>query len=167
MTVRRITGWVAALVAVAYFALSAGWYAQTRSDDSLAYAKARDTVLATAREELARLNTVDASSVDEGLRQWLDATTGPLRDQLQRTGAADGATLSQAGTSARGTVTDAAVTELDTRAGTARLIATVQVTVSRGTAAPSTDRKRFEAALARTPGGWKVTALTAVPVGAS
>ncbi|GAA2132787.1 hypothetical protein GCM10009760_08170 [Kitasatospora kazusensis] len=166
MRARRIMLPAATTAAVVFCVLSAGWYAQARSDDSLAYAKARDTVLATARQELASLNTVDASGVDAGLRQWLDATTGPLREQLNRTGAADGADLRKAGTSTRGTVTDAAVTELDTRAGTARLIASVQVDITPGTGAATTDRKRFDAALARTAGGWKVTALTAVPVGA-
>ncbi len=167
MRARLIAGRVSAGAVVVYVALAAGWYAQTRSDGSLAYAKARDTVLATARQDLAALNSVDASSVDAGLRQWLDATTGPLHDQLQRTGPADAGALRQAGTSATGTVTAAAVTELDTRAGTARLIATVQVALTPRTGAPTTDRKRFEAGLARTPGGWKVTALTAVPIGAS
>lgn len=80
---------------------------------------------------------------------------------------ADAATLRQSGTSTRGTVTDAAVTELDTRAGTAKLIATVQVQVTPAAGAATTDRKRFEAGLSRTAGGWKLTALTAVPVGSS
>jgi Mce-associated membrane protein len=80
---------------------------------------------------------------------------------------ADAATLKQSGTSTRGTVTDAAVTELDTRAGTAKLIATVQVRVTPATGTATTDRKRFEAGLSRTADGWKLTALTAVPAGSS
>ncbi|OKJ93515.1 hypothetical protein AMK26_34065 [Streptomyces sp. CB03234] len=67
--------------------------------------------------------------------------------------------------SARATVTDAALTALDVRAGTAELIATVRVETTPGDGRPAgTDRKRLEADLTRTGDGWKVTALTAVPV---
>ena len=70
--------------------------------------------------------------------------------------------VAQAQVAAAGTVTDLAVTELDTRAGTAQVIATVQVDLgTRGT-----QRKRFTAVLARTGKDWKLTSLTAVPVGA-
>lgn len=70
------------------------------------------------------------------------------------------------GASARATVTEAALTALDTRAGTAKLIATVRVDVTpRGGGAPSTDRKRLEAVLTRTAENtWRVAALSAVPV---
>jgi Mce-associated membrane protein len=60
-----------------------------------------------------------------------------------------------------GTVTDLAVTELDTHAGTAQVIATVQVKFG-----SSSERKRFTAVLARTGAQWKLSSLTAVPVGA-
>jgi Mce-associated membrane protein len=165
--VRRTAGWAAAVAVLLFCALSGWWYEQARSDDSLAYAKARDTVLAGAQRDIASLSSIDAAKVDEGLRQWLDATTGPLHDRLRRTGASDSDALTKAGTSARATVTEAAITELDTRAGTARLIATVQVLVTPRTGAPTTDRKRLDAAMARTPDGWKLTALAAVPIGAS
>jgi Mce-associated membrane protein len=154
-------------VAAVLCALSAWSYADTRGDPALRYAKARDTVLAAGQRDITRLNTVDAGHLDRDLGQWLDATTGPLHDQLSRTHTADAAALRQSGTSTRGTVTDAAVTELDTRAGTAKVIATVQVQVVPRSGTATTDRKRFEAGLSRTAGGWKLTALTAVPVGAS
>jgi Mce-associated membrane protein len=166
----RRTAWSTAwVVAAVLCALSAWSYADTRGDAALGYAKARDTVLAAGQQDITRLNTVDAAHLDRDLGQWLDATTGPLHDQLSRTHAADTAALKASGTSTRGTVTDAAVTELDTRAGTAKLIATVQVQVvpKSDAGAATTDRKRFEAGLSRTADGWKLTALTAVPVGAS
>ncbi|MER5635396.1 hypothetical protein ABT095_00370 [Kitasatospora sp. NPDC002227] len=164
---RRLLGWAALVLAAGYCLLAAGWYWQARSADDLAYGRARDAVLAQGRTALTALNTVDAGEAETGLRDWLAVTTGPLHEQLQRTGTADATTLRQAGTSAHGTVTDAAVTELDTRAGTARLIATVSVDLTPKAGSASTDRKRFEAGLARTADGWKVTSLTAVPVGAS
>jgi len=148
-------------------ALSAWSYAGTRGDDSLSYAKARDAVLDAGRQEITRLNTVDTAHLDRDLGRWLDATTGPLHDQLSRSRAADTAALKSAGTSTAGTVTDAAVTELDTRAGTAKVIATLQVRVTPHSGSTTTDRKRFEANLSRTGSAWKLTALTAVPLGAS
>ncbi|WP_327291433.1 hypothetical protein [Streptomyces sp. NBC_01198] len=164
----KAAGWVAAwTVAVVVCALGAWSYADTRGDDVLSYGKVRDAALADGQRDIARLSTVDAAHADSDLGQWLAVTAGPLHDRMAGTHSADAATLKQSGTSTRGSVTDAAVTELDTRAGTAKLIATVQVTVTPATGAATTDRKRFEAGLSRTADGWKLTALTAVPVGAS
>lgn len=156
--------WTAAVVACG---LGVWSYAATRGDDALSYGKARDAALADGRLDIARLNTVDASRAAADLDAWLDVTAGPLHDRMTATHSADTATVRQSGTSTKGTVTDAAVTELDTRAGTAKLIATVEVHLTPRSGAATTDRKRFEAGLSHTSTGWKLTALTAVPVGAS
>ncbi|MFI0899341.1 hypothetical protein [Streptomyces sp. NPDC020983] len=161
----RTAAWAA--VAAVVCALGAWSYADTSGDDALSYGKARDAALADGRGDIARLNTVDAAHAAGDLTRWLAVTTGPLHDRLSSTHAADTATVQRSGTSTRGEVTDAALTELDTRAGTAKLIATVEVRVTPASGAATTDRKRFEAGLARTGDGWKLTALTAVPVGAS
>ncbi|MFI1828807.1 hypothetical protein ACH41E_20500 [Streptomyces sp. NPDC020412] len=154
----------------------AGWsYAATRGDDSRAYAEARDRVLADATRHLARLSSFDADDPGATQRGWLDASTGPLRAQLTKSPATARGAKGSGGkpataATARATVTDAALTALDTRAGTAELIATVTVT-NTPTASPSekstatTERQRLQAALARTDAGWKVESLTAVPVG--
>ncbi|WP_217165206.1 hypothetical protein [Streptomyces sp. AC512_CC834] len=137
-------------------------YAQARTDDSLAYGRERDEALADGREGIAVLTTLDASTrqrAERSIRDWRAVSTGPLRKEL-------GGTEAKAGASARATVTDAAVTALDTRSGTAKLIATVRVEVTPAdTKKPSTDRKRLEAVLTRTDEAeWKVRALSAVPV---
>lgn len=167
---RTLAGWAAVLAAV-LFCVFGGWsYASARGDDTLAYAKSRDAALTAGREHLTRLNTLDgkdARSVDAGLGGWLDASTGPLHDQLKRTRAKDARDLRASGSTARGTVTDAALTALDERAGTAELIATVDIEVTPRTGRAGSERKRFEATLARTAGGWKVKALTAIGVGAA
>ena len=157
-------GWT---VAALLLAVSAWSYTATRGDDALRFGKARDAALVAGRQDIARLNTVDAAHLDRDLGLWLDATTGPLHEQLSRSHTADAGQLKASGTSTRGTVTDAAVTELDTRAGTAKVIATVQVRVTPRGGTATTDRKRFEAGLSRTGGSWKLTALTAVPLGTS
>ncbi|WP_031044804.1 hypothetical protein [Streptomyces sp. NRRL F-5650] len=150
-------------LALAFCGTGAWTYTQARTDDALAYGRERDAALADGRAGIAVLTTLDATtrqSAERGIRDWRAVSTGPLREEL-------GGTEAEAGSSARGTVTEAAVTALDTRAGTAKLIATVRVEVTpAGTAGkPATDRKRLEAVLARTgEGEWKVRALSAVPV---
>ncbi|WP_328321004.1 hypothetical protein [Streptomyces sp. NBC_00388] len=166
MTARiRVVCWAAVAVAVVFCAVSGWVYWQAHQDTSLRYSASRDAALAAGRERVAELNTLDVKHTDTGLERWLDASTGALHDRLASTRATDRTTLTKAGTSARGTVTGAALTALDDRAGTAALIATVKVAITPRGGVATTDRKRFTATLARTPDGWKVTALSAVPVG--
>ncbi|REE95538.1 hypothetical protein [Thermomonospora umbrina] len=164
----RATGRLLLALAVA-FAAWGGWSLwRAEGNESIDFGAARDEVLAAGRANVAVLNTIDAAQADVGLQKWLDASTGPLRDELNRSREQDRLRIQQARTSTRGVVTDAAVTQLDVRAGTALLIAMVRVEVT----APSgggatTDRKRFEAGLTRTPNGWKLRSLTAIPVDSS
>ncbi|MEK9518096.1 hypothetical protein ACIOMM_06400 [Streptomyces sp. NPDC087908] len=158
----RIAGAVALVAALGFCGTGAWTYAQARTDEGLAFGRERDTALAEGRDRLTVLHTLDASTrqrAEAGIRAWRDASTGPLRTELGRTAPAVGA-------SARATVTEAALTALDARAGTAKLIATVRVDVTpRGGGAASTDRKRLEAVLTRTDEDtWQVAALSAVPV---
>ncbi|MEW1901317.1 MULTISPECIES: hypothetical protein [unclassified Streptomyces] len=158
----RILGTGALVVALGFCGTGAWTYAQARSDEGLSFGRERDAALTEGRQRLTVLNTLDASTrerAEAGVRAWRDASTGPLRTELGRTAPAVGA-------SARAEVTEAALTALDTRAGTAKLIATVRVDVTpRGGTAPATDRKRLEAVLTRTgENTWKVAALSAVPV---
>ena len=165
---RSLSGWAVMLAAVLVCGFGGWSYAQARGDDTLAYAKARDAAVADGRSHLARLNSMDgksAASVKSGLAAWLAASTGPLHDRLESSREKDVAELTESGATARGKVTDAALTALDVRAGTAALIATVDVEVTPRTGKGGTERKRFEAALARTGDGWKIKALDAIPVG--
>nr|WP_202501511.1 hypothetical protein [Streptomyces sp. SID5785] len=137
-------------------------YAQARTDDDLAYARARDAALDDGRAAVATLSTLDASSAaraKSGIGTWKSVTSGPLHTELGKLSPA-------AGASSRGIVTDAAVTALDDHAGTAKLIATLRVeTTPKGAKSPTTDRKRLEATLDRAEDGtWKVRALNAIPV---
>ncbi|WP_416520421.1 hypothetical protein [Streptomyces achromogenes] len=149
-------------LAVGFCGTGAWTYVQARTDDASAYGRQRDRALAEGRAGVTVLTTLDASTrqrAEAGIQAWRAASTGPLRDALGRT-------EPKAGASARGTVTEAAVTALDARTGTAKLIATVSVEVTpAGTKRPATDRKRLEAVLTRTDSGeWKVRALNAVPL---
>ncbi|MEU3608906.1 hypothetical protein AB0E83_26175 [Streptomyces sp. NPDC035033] len=158
----RLLPAAALAVALGFCGTGAWSYAQARTDQELAFGRERDTALAEGRRHLTVLNTLDASSrerAEAGIRAWRDASTGPLRTELARTEPKTGA-------SARATVTEAALTALDPRAGTAKLIATVRVDVTpRGAGATTSDRKRLEAVLTRTgENTWRVSALSAVPV---
>lgn len=155
---RWLIGGIVLLIAAAFCAWSGWAYWQSGHSGSVRFAKARDEVRRAGRQEIAALNTLDPRQGDVALRRWLDASTGPLREELQRTSGQ----VRQARNGAQGTVTDLAVTELDDRAGTARVIATVQVKI-----AGAVDRKRFTATLDRTGGVWKLASLTAIPVNAS
>jgi Mce-associated membrane protein len=159
----RAAGRILVLITVVFCGWSAWSYWQSGHAGSVRFAEARDEVARAGRQEIATLNTLDPRTADAGLRRWLDASTGPLHDELRRTSAQNKRKIEQARTGAVGTVTDLAVTELDTRAGTARVMATVQVKLG----ATGISRKRFAAVLNRTGGGWKLTSLTAVPVGAA
>ncbi|MEU9519840.1 hypothetical protein [Streptomyces sp. NPDC048224] len=158
----RILTTAGLVLALAFCGTGAWTYTQARTDDALVYGRERDEALADGREGIAVLTTLDAATrqrAERSIRDWRAVSTGPLREEL-------GGTEPEAGSSARGTVTGAAVTALDTRSGTAKLIATVRVEVTpAGKAKPATDRKRLEAVLSRTgEGEWKVRALSAVPV---
>ncbi|MFE9557489.1 hypothetical protein ACFYMW_33650 [Streptomyces sp. NPDC006692] len=155
---RRVLVTTALTVSAAFCAYAGLTYAQARDDSSVAYAASRDAALKAGRTQIAALSTLDAAHPDAALRGWLDASTGPLHDELSRAG------TGRPAASARGTVTDAAVTELDDRSGTAKVIATVQVQLTAATGTAGTDRKRLEATLERTGSGWKLKALSAVPV---
>lgn len=161
------TLWLAGILAAALlFCAFSGWiYWTARSDRDLAYSQARDEALAAGRAHIATLNSIDAKGIRADLKEWRAATTGPLRDELRRTEKKSARTLTERGTSARARVTDAALTSLDERAGTAALLATVRIKTATRAGTPATDRKRFEAGLERTADGWKLASLAPVPVG--
>lgn len=165
---KSLSGWAVLLAAVLICALGGWSYAQARGDDTLSYAKSRDAALDDGKRHLARLNTMDGkdgTTVASGLDAWLASSTGPLHDGLRSSRKKDASELTKSGATARGKVTDAALTALDERAGTAAMIATVDVEVTPRTGKGGTERKRFEASLARTGEGWKVKAFEAIPVG--
>lgn len=154
------------VVAAVAFAGWAGWtWWQASSDESLGYAKARDEVLAAGRAQVTVLTTLDSSDVDGGIERWLEVSTGALRDELAATDDKTRQTLRDGGSVATGRVLDAAVSELDTRAGTAKLLVSVEIETSVDGGAPATKRNRFVAGLTRTEHGWLLSALDQVPLG--
>lgn len=128
----------------------------------------RDLVARTAARQVAALNSMDPGQVDVSLSRWLEASTGTLHDQLQRDRPFARAKFVKAGTTASGTVTGLAVTDMDMHAGRATVLVAVRVKVTSGAALDGSEqRKRYQVGMIRTQAGdWRVTSLIAVPAGA-
>lgn len=162
-----LAGGALVIVAVAFAGFS-GWSWWTAShDEARSLQQLRDNVRQAGQREIAALNTMDPAHLDEGLQRWLQASTGTLHDQLRSSEAQSRQQVEQAKSSAVGTVTDAAVTRLDQRAGTASMIAAVDIQVTPQSGSATTERNRYRAELALTVDGWKLRSLTAIPVSGS
>ncbi|RZS29432.1 Mce-associated membrane protein [Herbihabitans rhizosphaerae] len=153
---------VLVLAAVAF----AGWSAWTLVRSSASPATGdRDEALAAGRRAVAVLNTMDHRGVDAGLDRWAEVATGEFRDELVRGRDESRKQLTEAKTVTSGRTVDAAVMELDAAAGTAKLIAAVEVTVTPDGGAPVVKRSRMQTTVNRVDGGWKVSAVGQVPTG--
>ena len=153
------------VVLAAVFAAWGGWSLWSAAhDDSRLFALDRQAVTQAAQHDIATLNTLDYRKLDDGLNAWLAVSTGTLHDQLAQTGTDSRKQLEQAKTVTTAQVMDTAVTALDQRAGTAKLIAAVQVDVTPDGGEKTSKRTRFQADLTRTDAGWRVSALAPVEV---
>ncbi|MCX2922896.1 nuclear transport factor 2 family protein [Streptomyces sp. NEAU-W12] len=148
------------------FAARAGqdWY-DAAHDDRAAYAVQRDEALAAGEQAVQNLNTLDHRNVDRGLDLWESSTTGELHEQLAsgRTDFAEQVKAAETVTTAR--VLSGAVTELDDRAGRARVLIALRVSVRAADGAKTDKDSRMLGELTRTEGRWKLSALGQAPVG--
>ncbi|MFC5748185.1 hypothetical protein [Actinomadura rugatobispora] len=158
--------WALVATAALFLAWSCWTFWDMRQGEEQDTARDRDRAVTAAKQQIAVLNSMDARHLDQSLQRWQDSSTGPLHDELKRTRADSRQKIQKAGTSATGTVSDAALTALDHRTGSARVIATVRIEITRTGAAPTVQRKRYDAALTRTAAGWKLKSLTALPANA-
>lgn len=140
-----------------------GWYGAAH-DDGLAYAKVRDEVLRSGSQAVQNLTTLDHRDLDRYLRAWQDSSTSELYQQIVQGRATFEADVRKARTITTAKVLEAAVTELDEHAGTAGIIAAVQITVTPPEGAPATRRSRLIGRMTRTAQGWKLSALGQAPV---
>jgi len=101
------------------------------------------------------------------LQDWLGATTGTLHDQISQVSASDKKSITDAKTTTTGRVIDAAVTQLDDRAGSATVIASVEVSVQPATGSATIKRNRFTATMTRVGTEWKLSDLQQVAVNLS
>jgi Mce-associated membrane protein len=110
-------------------------------------------------------NTLDYRTVASGVRLWEQSSTGALHAQIVAGSASFELQIRQAQTITTARLLDAAVTALSARSAT--IIVAMQITVTPAGGAPSTKQNRFEGQLTRTSSGWKLSALSQVPVEAA
>jgi Mce-associated membrane protein len=161
----------AALVLLLLAATFAGWSAwswyQAAHPGTSAFAQARDQALRDGEQAVQNFSTLDYRTVGQGLKLWEQSSTGVLHSQI-----ASGLTrfeqqVKQAKTVTKATVLDGALTSLDVRAGKATILAAVQIVVTPSHGSPITKQSRLIGQLTRTPSGWKLSALSQVPVGSA
>lgn len=154
-TVLPVASVVAAVLALVFGAL---WLVALNSD-SVTIAHDRDDVLRDARQAVLNLNTLDYHNAPAGLDLWIQSSTGSVRDEFTKNRDAYAQLVTQQKRTTTATISDAAVGELDDRAGVARVLIGVDVTVTPEGQQPTVTRQRIEAEMTRTDDGWKVSAL--------
>lgn len=162
----------AVLVGAVLSVLAAGvasWYGwswwSAAHDNALDYARTRDDVLRVGQQAVANFNTLDYHDVKTGIDRWQASATGPLLDEITKDRGSYEQQIADAKTVSKAKVVDAAVTELDLHAGTARVIVFVDKTVTPATGQPADKRDRFQGELTRTTSGWKLSAIGQVAIG--
>lgn len=140
------------------------WY-RAAHDESLAAAIARDTVLQDAQQAAINLNTLDYRRVQDGLARWEQSATGSLLDEVQANRATYARVITDSRTTTTARTLDGAVTELDERAGTARVLVGVDVTAQPERGEASCVRRRLQLEMRRAQTVWKVDRLA--PVGSA
>ncbi|MGW7531561.1 hypothetical protein [Amycolatopsis sp. NPDC054798] len=150
---------VVAVLAAAWFGWS--WWSAAQ-DDSLARGRARDAVLAAASTDLVTLNTIDYRTSAVDVDRWIAATTGQYGKDLSGDRQLQIDRAKRTKTVSTASLVQAAVTELNPSAGTARLIAVLNVRVSTGDAPPSAKQARLAVDFARDGDTWKIGGIQAV-----
>jgi Mce-associated membrane protein len=151
----------ALLLAAVVFAAVAGW-SWISAPRASGAGQSRDQALRVGEQAVLNFNTLDYRSVDAGLRLWEQSSTGPLRAQVVAGQASFARQIRQAKTVTTARVLDAALTGLNSRAAT--IIVAIQITVTPASGAPNTKQSRLEGQLTKTSSGWKLSALSQVPV---
>lgn len=158
---RRTALAAGALAVVAGIAL--GWQTARSAPaptDGPSTAAARDQVVIAASEAVETLNTLDHRDVAGGLDAWESVTTGELGDQIAAIQSDQAEALKEVGAVSTGRVVEAAVLDLDAAAGTAEVIAFVEVTVSPRAGRSSIDHHQYSVQMRRVDGRWLVAVLT-------
>jgi Mce-associated membrane protein len=125
----------------------------------------RDQALRAGEQAVINFNTLDYRTVAAGVRLWEQSSTGALHAQILAGSASFEQQIRQAQTITTARLLDAALTTLSARSAT--IIVAMQITVTPAHGAPSTKQNRLEGQLTRTASGWKLSALSQVPVEAA
>lgn len=162
-----ITAMAAALVAAVFAAWFGSSWASAAQSGSLGYSRTRDQALRDGEQAVQNLNTLDYRTVAAGLAVWQESSTGTLHTDLVQAQQQYEQVIRQQKTVTSAKVLDGALTQLDTHAGTATIMAAVQLTVVPSSGKPVTKLEREEGTLTRTSSGWKLSDLTYPAVGSA
>ena len=157
----RILQVVTAVAAVAAVVFGALWAVSLGSGDGH-LAEQRDEALNAARTAAETLNTLDHRNAPAGLDAWMAASTGQVLEEFRRNRDDYIKVVTESKRVTTAVAKDPAVTELDDRAGIARVIVGVDVTVTPDWQKPVLTRQRLQLEMHRTPDGWKVAKLAPV-----
>jgi Mce-associated membrane protein len=159
------TALVLAVLAALFAAWSGwSWYRASKAAPP-ASAQLRDQVLQAGEQAVQNFNTLDYRKVAAGLALWEQSSTGPLHAEIVAGRAQFTRQIEQTKTITTARILDGALTALNPHAGTASIMVAVQITVTPAGGPPATKQSRLLGTLARTPAGWKLSALGQVPVG--
>jgi len=155
-------------VLAAGFAAWSGWSLyQASTAGPPASAQLRDQVLQAGEQAVQNFNTLDYRKVAAGLALWEQSSTGPLHAEIIAGHSQFTRQIAATKTVTTARILDGALTSLNPGAGTASIMAAVQITVTPASGSPVTKQSRLLGTLTRTPSGWKLSALGQVPVGAA
>lgn len=157
----RVLALLTALAAIAALFFGVRW-ALAATDDGFELAQARDAVLVDARQAAINLNTLDHRDVQAGLDLWEQTSTGSVLEEFRANREQYAQFVAESKRTTEATVTDAAVAELDLRAGVARVLVGVDVQVTPEGQEPVLTRQRLQLEMTRTPEGWKASSLAPV-----
>ncbi|NEC61650.1 hypothetical protein G3I59_40170 [Amycolatopsis rubida] len=150
-----------ALTAAAAFAAWSAWSWHDAATAPASTAGAtRDEAVTAGRTLITTVTTFDPHHREQALAHWQSATTGALQTSLPSNVPSDGSATA-------GRVLDAGLSDLDAEAGTAKLLASVEITVTKDGAAQPIRRTRLAAAMTRTASGWKLSSLEQLGVAGS
>jgi Mce-associated membrane protein len=153
---------LAAIVLAAWAGSS--WLSAPRAS---AAAQSRDQALRAGEQDILNFNTLDYRTVAQGLRLWAQSSTGPLHGQILSGRASFEQQIKQAQTVTTARILDGALTALNLHAGTAKIIVALQLTVTPAHGSANTKQSRLAGQLTLTSAGWKLSALSQVPVAAA
>lgn len=155
---------VALLVVAAACAAWFGWsWLSAASSATVGVAETRDQALQAGEQEILNLNTLDYRTVHQGLASWLASSTGRLHGYFAANQAAFAKDVIRTKAVTTSKILDAALTRLNVGAGTATIIAAVEVTVIPSAGGPTVKTESEQGQLTRTPAGWKLSFLTIPP----
>jgi Mce-associated membrane protein len=145
-----------AVAAAAWFGYT--WWSSAHDEASLRAAD-RDEIMTAANQGLVALNTIDYRSAQHDVDKWVQVTTGQLGKDLGNDRETQQQRASASKTIATAAMKQSAVTELDHGAGSARVIAVLDLQVSTNGSPAAANRSRLNVELTRTDQGWKVSSV--------